>query len=84
MRYDVDLKPRARKDLRRLAKPEALWIVEALEKLKDNLAGDVKRLTAFSPEYRLRAGECRVLFDIEGANRVIVYRVRHRREAYRG
>jgi mRNA interferase RelE/StbE len=45
--------------------------------------GDVKRLTASTPEYRLRVGDYRVLFEIERTNRVVVYRVRHRRESYR-
>jgi mRNA interferase RelE/StbE len=83
MRYEVELKPRAREDLRRLAKPDAARVVDALEKLKDNLAGDVKRLADFTPEYRLRVGDYRVLFEIEQTNRAVVYRVRHRREAYR-
>jgi mRNA interferase RelE/StbE len=46
------------------------------------LAGDVKKLTGFTPEHRLRVGNYRVLFEVEDA-RVIVYRGRHRREAYR-
>jgi mRNA interferase RelE/StbE len=83
MRYEVELKPQARKDLLRLAKPDAARVVDALERLQEDLAGDVKRLTAFAPEYRLRAGDYRVLFDIESGNRVVVYRIRHRREAYR-
>jgi mRNA interferase RelE/StbE len=83
MRYEIELKPRARKDLRRLSKPDAARIVDALEKLGDNLAGDVKRLTSFAPEYRLRVGDYRVLFEIDQNNRVVVYRVRHRRESYR-
>jgi mRNA interferase RelE/StbE len=83
MRYEVELKPRARKDLRRIPKPDAARVVEALEKLENDLAGDVKRLTAFAPEYRLRVGDYRVLFEIEQTNRVVVYRVRHRRESYR-
>ena len=48
------------------------------------VGGDVKRLTNFTPEYRLRVGDYRVLFEIEDTNRVVVYRVCHRREAYRG
>ena len=84
MRYEVELKPRARKDLRRIAKPDVTKVVDALEKLEEDLAGDVKRLTGFTPGYRLRVGDYRVLFDIEQTNRVVVYRVRHRREAYRG
>jgi mRNA interferase RelE/StbE len=83
MRYEVELKPRARKDLRRLSKSDAARVVGALEKLEDNLAGDVKRLTSFAPEFRLRVGDYRVLFEIDQNNRVVVYRVRHRRESYR-
>ena len=83
MRYEVELKPRANKDLHRICKKDAERIVDALEKLEDNLTGDVKRLTNFTPEYRLRVGDYRVLFEIEKSKRVVVYRVRHRREAYR-
>lgn len=83
MRYEVELKPRATKDLRRIPKEDAARVVDALDELQDDLAGDVKRLTAFAPEYRLRVGDYRVLFDIEQSNRVVVYRVRHRRESYR-
>jgi mRNA interferase RelE/StbE len=43
----------------------------------------VKRLTNFTPEYRLRAGDYRVLFEIEDNSRIVVYRVCHRREAYK-
>ena len=45
------------------------------------MAGDVKRLKNMTLAYRLRVGEYRVLFEVEG-DRIIVYRVRHRREAY--
>lgn len=45
--------------------------------------GDVKKLTNHTPEYRLRVGDYRVLFEIDGTDRVSVYRIMHRREAYR-
>jgi len=83
MRYHVELKPRARKDLRRIPKDDAARIVGALEKLEDDLAGDVKRLSDHTPEYRLRVGDYRALFEIEEQNRAVVYRVRHRSEAYK-
>ena len=83
MKYEVELKPRAIRDLRRLPKQEAMRIADALGRLEDDLTGDVKRLTNFTPEYRLRVGAYRVLFEIEGAGCVTVYRVVHRREAYR-
>ena len=82
MEYIVELKPRAVKDLRRLHKSDAERVVSALAKLETDLAGDVKRLTNFSPEYRLRIGSYRILFEIENGNRVMVYRIVHRRDAY--
>lgn len=54
----------------------------ALDALENDLAGDVKRLTNFSPEYRLRVGNYRILFEVE-ERRVVVYRLLHRRESYR-
>jgi len=83
MTYTIDLKPRAIKDLKRIQKQDASRVANALERLSVDLSGDVKRLTNFTPEYRLRVGEFRVLFEIEDESRVVVYRVIHRREAYR-
>lgn len=83
MNYTVELKPRAIKDLKHLQKQDASRIADALERLQSDLTGDVKKLTNFTPEYRLRIGQFRVLFEIENETRIIVYRVVHRREAYR-
>lgn len=83
MKYTVGLKPRATKDLRRLQKQDATRVADALERLTDDLSGDVKRLTNFSPEYRLRVGQYRVLFEIENEKEIVVYRIVHRCEAYR-
>jgi mRNA interferase RelE/StbE len=49
--------------------------------VENNLAGDVKRLTDFTPEYRSRVGDYRVPFEIEG-DRVVIYRIKHRSRAY--
>ena len=49
--------------------------------LSDGLTGDVKRLTNFSPEYRLRVGDWRVLFNIDG-DMISIEQVRHRSQAY--
>ena len=81
MNYDVVLKPRAIKDLKSLPKPVRQRIIEKIEALRSNLAGDVKRLTDMTPEYRLRVGDYRVLFEVEG-KKVVVYRVVNRKDAY--
>ncbi len=77
----VELKPRAEKDLRSLPRVEARKIAEKLKVLGSSLSGDVKRLTNFTPEYRLRVGNYRVLFEVEGSS-IIVYRIMHRQKAY--
>ena len=82
MTYEVVFKPRALKDLKALTVQESHRVVAKAEALKDDLAGDVKKLTGFTPEYRLRVGDYRVLFEVEGAQ-VVVYRVRHRKDAYK-
>ena len=68
-------------DLRRIPKRYARQIVAKISRLEHGLHGDVKRLTSFDIDYRLRSGDYRVLFDVEGQT-IIVHRVLHRREAY--
>lgn len=82
MIYNIQFKPRAVKDIERLPPSMQSQILKAIEAMSDNLKGDVKRLTNFTHEYRLRTGDYRVLFEIGNKN-IVVYRVRHRREAYR-
>ncbi len=80
-RMRIEFKPRAVKDLGALERKTARRVLEKISGLENDLAGDVKRLTNFTPEYRLRVGDYRVLFEIEG-DRVIIYRIKHRGGAY--
>mgnify|MGYP001305088541 CR=1 FL=1 len=82
MRYDIEFKPRAIKDLKALPPRERDRIMAKVEGLQNDLAGDVKRLTNFTPEFRLRVGNYRVLFEVDGGS-LIIYRVVLRGEAYR-
>jgi mRNA interferase RelE/StbE len=77
----VELKPQAIKDLRGLQKQDAARITAKLAELEGGLTGDIKRLTNFTPEYRLRVGNYRVLFEVEEST-VVVYRVMHRKHVY--
>jgi len=82
MNYQIDFKPRAVKDLKKLPPQDNRQIVKKIEAMQSDLAGDVKRLTNFTPEYRLRVGDYRVLFEIEGQT-MVIYRVLHRKDAYK-
>jgi len=71
----------ALEDLRRIPKRFAAQIVAKISRLEHGLRGNIKRLTNFDCDYRLRCGDYRVVFDVEG-DEVLVHRVLHRREAY--
>ena len=81
MKYDIEFKPKAIKDLRCLPKQIQVKILEKVQLMEIDLAGDVKKLTNFTPEYRLRVGNYRILFEIENEN-IIIYRIKPRDKAY--
>ena len=81
MRYRLEIKEEARRQLRALRKEYRRAIGWRLDALQNDLAGDVKKLTARTQEYRLRVGTFRVLFVLEG-DLISVYAVKDRREAY--
>jgi mRNA interferase RelE/StbE len=82
MPREIEIRSRAEKDLRAIPKRDGVRIAKAVLALGNGLAGDVKKLTNFTPEYRLRVGDWRVMFEIAG-DKIIIYRILHRREAYR-
>ncbi len=81
MHYSIEFKPGAERDLRRLSTPVAHRILGKIDQMRNNLAGDVKRLTNYTPGWRLRVGDWRVLFDVAGSV-ITIWRVVHRSDAY--
>src|SRR3954470_14130423 len=80
-RYGVEFLPDATKALGKMSPNVARRILDKIERMRDGLAGDVKRLTDFTPEYRLRGGDWRILFEVEGLT-IVVYAIVHRSKAY--
>jgi len=78
----IEFKPLAGKDLSSLPAADQSRIFQKVGMLQHGLTGDIKRLTNFTPEYRLRVGDYRILFEVV-EDSVIVYRIVHRRDAYR-
>jgi mRNA-degrading endonuclease RelE of RelBE toxin-antitoxin system len=62
VKFRVELKPKAEKDLKSLSPADRGRVVERLRWSEDDLRGDVKRLSNHFPEYRMRAGDYRALF----------------------
>ena len=81
MRYRLEIKDAARRQLRALSKEQRQRVGQKLDAVQQDLAGDVKKLWARTNEYRLRIGSLRVLFVMEG-DLISVYRVRDRKDVY--
>ena len=82
MKYKIEFKPRAVKDLRAINREDAKKILLKIRAMENDLAGDVSRLTDFEPQFRLRIGDYRALFNVED-DLVTIYRIKHRREVYK-
>lgn len=81
MQYVIVFTDRARSALKAMSPDVARRVLRKIERMRDDLAGDVKRLTNFEPAYRLRVGDWRVLFDIVG-DTIHVQDVKHRSRVY--
>jgi mRNA interferase RelE/StbE len=82
MKYEVEFKPRAIKDLKKIDKNNQESIINKIERMTIDLTGDVKKLTNYTPEYRLRVGNYRILFEIENKT-IMIYSILNRKESYR-
>jgi mRNA interferase RelE/StbE len=73
----------ARFDVRRLQRPLAMRVFEAVQHFAQSGSGDIKPLHGeLADAFRLRVGEYRVLFALQDGT-MRIFGVRHRSEAYR-
>lgn len=83
LRIAITWSPEARADLRAIDRETAMQILYCLDRFTTSRTGDVKKLKAPLQGFRLRCGDYRVFFDLQGENAVGIMAVLHRREAYR-
>lgn len=82
--HKIELRRTAHKDLKDIPADYAHLIVKHIDSLEQNpRPSDSKKLKG-DADYSLRIGTYRVLDDIDDkAQMVTIYRIKHRREAYR-
>ena len=81
MKYGMQLSEEVLQSLRAVPKEQRRAIGYRLHLLCEDLAGDVKKLFATLPAYRLRVGNFRVLFTLEDQT-IKVFAVKNRKDAY--
>ncbi len=82
MKYSIEFKRTAAKDLEKITPVEANKILTKIKNLENGITGDIKKMTNYTPEYRLRIGNFRILFETID-DKIIIYRIKHRKESYR-
>ena len=84
MSWTVVLTASAQRDLRRLDRPVATRILDALTRLAETGQGHVTRLRGVADMWRLRVGDWRVRFRYDYRTRTLeVLRILPRGQAYR-
>jgi mRNA interferase RelE/StbE len=83
--FRVEFAGSAEKDLRRCSPELAAKIVRRIEVLQgDPIPRQSQKLRGTERTYRLRVGDYRVIYEVEpGMHVIVIYYIRHRREAYR-
>jgi mRNA interferase RelE/StbE len=85
MTYQVVLAPSAARRLRKFDPPARQRFQAAIELLATEPRPPAPRLVGGGGEWRVRTGDCRIVYEIEEDRfLVLVLRVGHRREVYRG
>jgi len=85
MVYRVKIKDQALKALKKISEPEQSRIRRRIDALADDPRGPgVKKLQGADDLYRVRAGDYRVIYQIQDdVLLVLVVRVGHRKDIYR-
>jgi len=83
--YEVLLLPPAERDLDKLKGKLFKQVIEKIASLEVNLRPQgIKKLRLEGETYRLRVRDIRIIYRIDDREKkVFIYRVKHRKEAYR-
>jgi mRNA interferase RelE/StbE len=83
--YEIRWKRSAERDLRNIDPQQVHQIIKAVESLVDNpFPPQHRKLRGSERDYRTRVGDYRVIYQVDIKTKiVIIYHVRHRKEAYR-
>ncbi len=80
-RFQIEYGETALEELDQLPPKQRAQILRKIERLQRGLHGDIKRLREAEAAYRLRMGDYRVLFDVEGSV-IVIRRVGNRKDIY--
>ena len=83
--YEVYLERAAERDLRKLSAEAFHRIIPRIQALAETpRPPGCRKLSGSDSDWRIRIGDYRVVYEIDDAEKAVrIFRVRHRRDAYR-
>ena len=83
--YKINWKSSSEHDLRKIDKQYIPRILDAIESLADNpFPSQSKKLKDSESGFRLRIGDYRIIYQVDSEKKeIIIYHLRHRKDAYR-
>jgi len=80
--YQVIASPQFLKDLKKVNPQTAKRVSQAIDSLVVNPFIGKKLVNVETGQWRFRIGNYRLRYDVEG-NKILLYRIRHRKDIYR-
>ena len=80
-RYKIEYGSAALSDLDALHAAAREQLLRKIQRLENGLVGNIKRLREAESAFRLRMGDYRVLFDVEG-DVIVIRKIGHRKDVY--
>lgn len=86
MMFKILWKASAEHDLKKLDRQYIPKILTAVDALSENpFSAKCKKLKGSKSSYRIRIGDYRAVYQVNTQHKtIVIYHIRHRREAYRG
>ena len=83
--YQIEWKPSAIRELKRLDRQVVQRIISSIEQLQNSpFPSGYRKMRSAEHSYRLRVGDYRVVYEVFHSRSLIqIVRVRHRKDAYR-
>lgn len=84
MKYRIEVKKSAAKELKRIPKPDQKRISIAIDNLAENLPDpDTTKMKGNDPFHKIRAGNYRIIYEIQNdILLILIIKIGHRKDIY--
>jgi mRNA interferase RelE/StbE len=85
VKYGIEVKKSAAKELKQIARPDQKRIIKAIDNLAENLPNpDITKMKGNNPFHKIRVGDYRIIYEIQNdILMILIIKIGHRKDIYR-